>query len=130
MSLHPRGNLPLSAVIVQAIRAAWPESRAKNVARATGCSVDTGKRIARMGRASNYYMRRLLPVVRERIGRNLNALEALDANLKAIEMEETTHRIIDRRSAMVRANPAKDTRQNHGPRLPLVAPRARTERAR
>src|SRR5216684_6415283 len=56
----------MSMVITQAVRLAFPDSRAKRIARALGCSFMTGRRIAETGRASDRWelvslLRRSLP---------------------------------------------------------------------
>lgn len=83
MSRSQKAHTRMSEVIASAVRLAFPDSRAKRLAMALGCSIVTGKRIARTGRASPRW--EVVSVLRQELARNRKALEEIDAALGDIE---------------------------------------------
>lgn len=86
MSRYSEAHTRMSAVITHAVRLAFPDSRAKRLASALGCSLITGKRIASTGRAHPRW--ELVAVLRQELAKNRQAIEELDAALRSIEHEK------------------------------------------
>ena len=84
MSRYPEYHR-LSALITAAVRAAWPDNRAKNIARALGCAVITGKRIASTGRSSKPFRERLIGILDEAIAANERELRRLRTELRDLD---------------------------------------------
>jgi len=76
----------MSMVITQAVRLAFPDSRAKRIARALGCSFMTGRRIAETGRASDRW--ELVSLLRQELARNRAAIDEIDRKLGEISYAE------------------------------------------
>ena len=95
----------MSAVIATAIRLAWPDSRAKRIANALGCSVITGKRIASTGYASGRFRSALLRLLDVEIEKNEARLRALREELRNLEAAEMLDRAAARRADAVDAAP-------------------------
>ena len=92
------GSGNMSAVIVAAVKAAWPDNRAKHVARALGCSVSAGKRIASLGRVPVSkrdqlltVLERLLAANEQRIRQYRRELRIRDADLAHQNLDLASH---------------------------------------
>ena len=75
---------PMSEVIIHAIRLAFPDSRAKRVARALGASFMTGRRIWGSGRVSQIYRRQLIETLDQELALNELAIRRLRRALRGV----------------------------------------------
>jgi hypothetical protein len=99
----------MSAVVLSAIKHAWPDSRAKHIANGLGCSVITGKRIASTGKVSSRFRTALNDLLDVALAKNLAAIQHHLAVLKADDNAKMVSRAADRRTAADRQAAGKNT---------------------
>lgn len=95
----------MSAVIAEAVRAAFTDNKAKRLARELKCSLVTAKRISATGYISVRFRETALRILDQEITRNRARLEALHLELRALEHEEMVSRAAHRRASRDRENP-------------------------
>lgn len=104
----------MTAVVLSAIKHAWPDSRAKHIANGLGCSVITGKRIASTGRVSSRFRAALNDLLDAALAKNLTAIQHHLAALKADDNAKMVSRAADRRSAAGRQATGANTGLDDG----------------
>jgi hypothetical protein len=72
----------MSDIVITAIRLAFPDSRAKRVAIALGCSFMTGRRIWGTGRVSEIYRRQLIETLDRELAENEGRIRQLRRALR------------------------------------------------
>lgn len=97
------------------IQAAYPRHAIKRIARSLSCSDRQAWRIATTGKVPSVFRAALIELLDEQIAQNRAKLEALHADLKAIEHAEMVARAENRRAVDVGPSASLVARPAQGP---------------
>lgn len=125
-------NHPMNAA--QIVRGVQPRNTAKWLEDELEISPRQSWRIIQKGRVPGILRRRFIEIAARAVERRKAELNRIEKDLRAVRYERMVSRVGARKAAgnrpMASASMEAGSRPADGPRLPLVAPRARTERAR